>query len=97
MVSGPVFKKIRGKGCIFILAMVETCFATKSVRFDCTELSFFFWRNLRREIYNLGMVSGPVLQKIKGISWIFMFLGVNKTETNLKIWTKSVKCWSLEP
>ena len=29
-----------------------------------------FVRN--REIYNLGMVSGPVLLKIKGKSWIFM-------------------------
>ena len=25
-----------------------------------------FWPNPRREIYNLGMVSGPVLLKIKG-------------------------------
>ena len=30
--------------------------------------SRFFWRNPRREIYNLGMVSGPVLLKIKGTS-----------------------------
>ena len=30
--------------------------------------SRFFWRNPRREIYNLGMVSGLVLLKIKGKS-----------------------------
>ena len=45
-----------------------------------------FVRN--REIYNLGMVSGPVLLKIKGTSWIFMFLGSKKrkkTETNHEI------------
>ena len=30
--------------------------------------SRFFWPNPRREIYNLGMVSGPVLLKIKGKS-----------------------------
>ena len=35
-----------------------------------------FVRN--REIYNLGMVSGPVLLKIKGKNWIFIFLGANK-------------------
>ena len=35
-----------------------------------------FVRN--REIYNLGMVSGPVLLKIKGTSWIFIFLGSKK-------------------
>ena len=27
-----------------------------------------------REIYNLGMVSGPVLLKIKGKNWIFIFM-----------------------
>ena len=37
-----------------------------------------FVRN--REIYNLGMVSGPVLLKIKGKSWIFIFVGSNKTK-----------------
>ena len=40
-----------------------------------------FVRN--REIYNLGMVSGPVLLKIKGKSWIFICLGSkqrNKSE-----------------
>ena len=42
-----------------------------------------FVRN--REIYNLGMVSGPVLFKIKGTRWIFIFSGSkkrNKIETN---------------
>ena len=39
---------------------VKPCFVTKSVRFDRAELSFFL-RNPRREIYNLGMVSGPAL------------------------------------
>ena len=34
--------------------------------------SRFFWQNPRREIYNLGMVSGPVLLEIKGKSRIFM-------------------------
>ena len=33
-----------------------------------------FVRN--REIYNLGMLSGPVILKIKGKSWIFILLGV---------------------
>ena len=32
-----------------------------------------------REISNLGMVSGPVLLKVKGTSWIFILLGVKKT------------------
>ena len=35
-----------------------------------------FARN--REIYNLGMVSGPVLSKNKRKNWIFMFFGFNK-------------------
>ena len=43
-----------------------------------------FVRN--REIYNLGMVSGPVLLEMKGKSWIFIFLGFEqkekKTNTN---------------
>ena len=56
-----------------------------------------FVRN--REIYNLGMVSGPVLLKIKGKCWIFILLGsTKKRKTNTK-WTsgtKSVKCWSPE-
>ena len=39
------------------------CFVTKSVRFGRTELLFFF-RVANREIYNLSMVSGPVLLKI---------------------------------
>ena len=37
-----------------------------------------FVRN--REIYNLGMVSGPVLLKIKGKSWIVILLWSTKTE-----------------
>ena len=41
-----------------------------------------FVRN--REIYNLGMVSGPVLLKIKGSSWMFILLGVNKTKKKTK-------------
>ena len=35
-----------------------------------------------REIYNLGMVSGPVLLKIKGKSWIFIFWGSKKRKKN---------------
>ena len=31
-----------------------------------------------REIYNLSMVSGPVLLEIKRKSWIFIFLGSTK-------------------
>ena len=38
-----------------------------------------FVRN--REIYNLGMVSGPVLLKIKGQSWIFIFSGSKEQKT----------------
>ena len=38
----------------------QPCFFTKSVRIGRAELFFFFW-NPHREIYNLGMVSGPVL------------------------------------
>ena len=52
-----------------------------------------FVRN--REIYNLGMVSGPVLPKIKGNFGIFIFWG-QTNETNEKTITKSVKCWSPE-
>ena len=53
-----------------------------------------FVRN--REIYNLGMVSGPVLLKIKGKSWIFILVGINKLKTkgtvernlsNLGLWS----------
>ena len=42
-----------------------------------------FVRN--REIYNLGMVSGPVLLKIKGKSWIFILVGVKKLKKNGKV------------
>ena len=38
----------------------------------------FFICVANREIYNLSMVSGPVLLKIKGKSWIFIFLGSNE-------------------
>ena len=31
-----------------------------------------------REIYNLSMVSGPVLLKIKGKRWIFTFVWIKK-------------------
>ena len=55
------------------------CFVTKSVRFGRTELLFFF-RVANREIYNLSMVSGPVLLKIKGKSWIFIFLESKKAK-----------------
>ena len=44
--------------------------------------SLFFWPNPRREIYNLSMVSGPVLKKIKGESQIFILLRVNKRKQN---------------
>ena len=59
------------------------CFVTKSVRFGRTELFFFLVRVANREIYNLSMVSGPVLLKIKGTSWVFILFGIkklNKTE-----------------
>ena len=42
-----------------------------------------FVRN--REIYNLGMVSGPVLLKIKGKSWIFILFGIKKLKKNGKV------------
>ena len=48
------------------------CFVTKSVRIGRTELLFFF-RVANREIYNLSMVSGPVLLKYKeqvGFSYV---------------------------
>ena len=38
-----------------------------------------FVRN--REIYNLGMVSGPVLLKTKAKCWIFHTFGVKKKQT----------------
>ena len=47
-----------------------------------------FVRN--REIYNLGMVSGPVLLKIKGTSWIFILLGIKKLKKKRKSGTTSV-------
>ena len=51
-----------------------------------------FSRNPRREIYNLGMISAPVLLKIKGKSWIFIFwvskkienLGRNRSNVGLR-------------
>ena len=48
----------------------RSCFATKSVRFGRTELSLFL-RNPRREIYKLGMLSGPVFCKSEGNSCCF--------------------------
>ena len=71
------------------------CFVTKSVRFGRTELLFFF-RVANREIYNLSMVSGPVLLKIKGKCWIFGPSGVRQVKKKRKRWTKSVNSWSLE-
>ena len=44
-----------------------------------------FVRN--REIYNLGMVSGPILLKIEGKSWIFM----KKWKSQPSFVTKSVR------
>ena len=41
-----------------------------------------FVRN--REIYNLGMVSWPVLLKIKGKSWIFIFWGSKQRKIKKK-------------
>ena len=41
-----------------------------------------------REILNLGMVSGPVVLKIKGQSWIFILLGFKKTKQNEQITKK---------
>ena len=53
-----------------------------------------FVRN--REIYNLSMVSGPVLLKIKGTSWIFMkkldFVeSINQRKT--KKWNEIGQIW----
>ena len=42
------------------------------------------------------MVSGQDILKIKGNSWIFIFLVSKKTKKKWKIQTKSVKCWSPE-
>ena len=42
--------------------------------------SRFFFQIPDREIYNLGMVSGPVLFRIKGESWVFIFLGFKKNK-----------------
>ena len=52
-------------------------FGTKSIRFARTELLFFSPIALS-EIYNLGMVSGPVLLNIKGQSWNFTLVDMNK-------------------
>ena len=38
-----------------------------------------------REIYNLSLVSGPVLKKMKGTSWIFIFLGSKSGRTSENI------------
>ena len=48
------------------------------------------------EIYNLSMVSGPVILNIKGESWIFILLGLEKQKQAREQMKKSVKCWSLE-
>ena len=45
-----------------------------------------FVRN--REIYNLGIVSRPVLLKIEGKSWIFIFSGFKKRKKR-----KQIKNW----
>ena len=42
-----------------------------------------FVRN--REIYNLSMVSGPVLLKLKGKGWVSMLLGVKKMKKKRKL------------
>ena len=84
MVSGPVLLKIKGKSWNFMNKWKsQPCFDTKSVRFGRTELSLF-WRTPRREIYNLGMVSGPVLSKIKGKSWMFIFWGFKQKRKKWK-------------
>ena len=44
---------------------------------------YFFCRVANREIYNLSMVSGPVLLKIKGQIWISVLLA-SKSENKLK-------------
>ena len=45
---------------------------------------YFFFRNPHREIYNQGMVSGPVFNKIKGKSWILILLGVKSRKKKRK-------------
>ena len=54
----------------------EPCFDTKSVRFGRAELSFFSAESCR-EMYNLGMVSGPV-KKNKKKSLVFILFGSNE-------------------
>ena len=47
--------------------------------------SRFFFRISHREIYNLGMISGPVLLKMKGKCWMFILLGLKKQK-----WTEQI-------
>ena len=52
---------------------------------------FFVFRVANREFYNLSMVSGPVLLKIKGTSWIFMrklALGGSKNQKKTNKWNE---------
>ena len=68
MVSGPVLLKIKGKSRILIKNANRNLVLTPSRSDLVVQSSRFFLRNPRREIYNLGMVSGPVLLNIKGTS-----------------------------
>ena len=50
--------------------------------------SFVFFQNPHREIYNLSMVSGPVLLKIKGTVGFCTPSGVNTTKKKQKQWNE---------
>ena len=67
MYRGSLEKRRKHKKCDLVFSPSPSNLGLVSYRFAG------FVRN--REILNFGMVSGPVLLKIKGRSWIFIFWG----------------------
>ena len=80
------------EGIRLIRGFGESCDLVFSPSRSNLGLLRYFWYQSKAlgEIYNLGMVSGPVLLKIKGKSWIVILVGSKnkmekQTETNDEI------------
>ena len=66
-----------GESCDFVFTPSRTDLVVQSSR--------LVWRNPRREIYNLSMVSGPVLLNIEGKCWICILFGITQLKKNWKV------------
>ena len=83
MYRGSFEKRQKHKKCDLVFSPSRSNLGLVSSRFAG------FVRN--REILNLGMVSGPVLLKIKGKSWIFIknwIWGGSKDQKKTKKWNE---------